>query len=187
MSTDRIATKITPLDIEAYFDLEDFMNFSKESRLDADTLKLLNELWEQWGAQARIMKLERGKQTWLAVWLPQEVEDAIDEAWARSPGEGYLLNSLAQYICMVAVQALVPQAADGGCAPSPKPGLEFRQAMLDCGLAQEQSGALLRRYAVVTYFPFKGGCEICGMQENCPKGSGREEFASVVLPGYERE
>ena len=45
---------------------------------------------------------------------------------------------------------------------------------------------LSRRYAVVTHYPFKGGCEICVLQSNCPKGQGQMEAASVVLPGYER-
>ena len=42
-----------------------------------------------------------------------------------------------------------------------------------------------RRYAVVTHYPFKGGCEICVLQSNCPKGQGQMEATSVVLPGYE--
>ena len=33
---------------------------------------------------------------------------------------------------------------------------------------------------------FKGGCEICHLQSNCPKGQGKSEAASVVLPGYEQ-
>ena len=38
----------------------------------------------------------------------------------------------------------------------------------------------------MTHYPFKGGCEICHLQSNCPKGQGKSEAASVVLPGYER-
>ena len=42
------------------------------------------------------------------------------------------------------------------------------------------------RFALVTHYPFKGGCEICHLQSNCPKGQGKSEAASVVLPGYEQ-
>ena len=51
----------------------------------------------------------------------------------------------------------------------------------------EDSSLLSRRYAVVTHYPFRGGCEICHMQSHCPKGQGQAESAGVLLPGYERE
>lgn len=179
-------TNISELDVEAYLDLEDFLNFSKESRLDSAALEQLNRLWVEWGSLARIHKLENGKQSWLAVWLPQEVEEAVDKAWAQSAGEGYLLNMLAQFICMTAVEALVPQAANGGCAPAPARSLEFREALAQEGLLEEGRDEIGRRYAVVTYYPFRGGCEICGMADMCPKSGAGDNFASVVLPGYEK-
>ena len=43
---------------------------------------------------------------------------------------------------------------------------------------------LNRRFAVVTFYPFRGGCEICHLQAHCPKGNG-ETGTSVLLPGYE--
>ena len=52
--------------------------------------------------------------------------------------------------------------------------------------SNDKDPILSRRYAVVTHYPFKGGCEICVLQSNCPKGQGQMEAASVVLPGYER-
>ena len=51
---------------------------------------------------------------------------------------------------------------------------------------KEGQPTLNRRFALVTHYPFKGGCEICHLQSNCPKGQGKSEAASVVLPGYEQ-
>ena len=51
--------------------------------------------------------------------------------------------------------------------------------------SNDKDPILSRRYAVVTHYPFKGGCEICVLQSNCPKGQGQMEATSVVLPGYE--
>ena len=41
---------------------------------------------------------------------------------------------------------------------------------------------LARRYAVVTHYPYRGGCEICTLQQQCPKSGGD---MTVTLPGYE--
>lgn len=178
--------KTTNLAIQPGFELEDFMNLSKETRIDSQTLALLTRQWEQWAALAKAVQITSGKKNWLAVWLPQEVEQAVDEAWQKSPSQGYLLNNLALYISMSIVQDLVPQAADGGCAPAPRPDADLRRGLTQFDIT-ETDGALKRRYAVVTYFPFKGGCEICALQESCPKGGNAgDSFASVLLPGYER-
>ena len=112
----------------------------------------------------------------------------MDETWAQSASEGFQLNALAQYLCMSAIQDVLPQVAAGGCAPSPKPSPGLRTALAGLGVPykDEDSSALGRRYAVLTYYPFKGGCEVCYMRPQCPKGQGRGENATVVLPGYER-
>lgn len=179
---------ITDIRTEPYFDLEDFMNVSKETRIEGPIMTALMESWQEWEQLLAVKKMEKGTNSWLAVWLPEKVEDEVDAAWRDTPSKGYLLNSLAQYMCMSAVQELLPQVAAGGCAPSPVPGASLRQALAQAGLDMHQgSGALNRRYAVLTNYPFKGGCEICSLRDSCPKGAGRgEEFASIVLPGHER-
>lgn len=179
---------ITAQEIRPGFDMEDFMNFSRETRLASETLENLIAQWENWQDSLKAARIEHGGNSWLVIWLPEEIEKAIDEAWEKSPGEGFLINSLAQYMCMAAVQEMLPQAADGGCAPAPKPNKELGCALASLGLVDIAKGDtnLLRRYAILTYYPFRGGCEICAMSENCPKAHGAENFTSVVLPGYER-
>lgn len=90
-------------------------------------------------------------------------------------------------MCMSAVQEVLPQVEDAGCAPAPRPTEALREALSGLGLEYcEDAPTLNRRFALVTHYPFKGGCEICHLQSNCPKGQGKSEAASVVLPGYER-
>lgn len=168
-----------------WFDLEDFMNFSKESRLDNATLEILEEYWEKWASLLRSVKISGGETSWLAVWLPGEVEQAIDEAWNALPSKGFMLNNLAQYLCITAVAQLVPQAAELGCAPTPAPHPALRQGLQALGLAGSD-GSLLGRYAVVTWHPFRGGCEKCALSQDCPKQRGTEAFSGIVLPGHER-
>ena len=73
-----------------------------------------------------------------------------------------------------------------GCAPSPRPTETLREALASLGIEyREMFGTLTRRYAVVTHYPFKGGCEICHLQAQCPKGQGQAEAPSILLPGHE--
>ena len=175
--------------LQPYFDMEGFMALSRESRLGGATLERLVKHWEEWLNLLSVREIQTGKISYLAVWLPEEVEKNIDTVWNKSPSEGFLVNNLAQFMCMSAIQELLPQVEDNGCAPSPRPTAALRTALEELGVPYKgpESSLLSRRYAVVTHFPFRGGCEICHMQTHCPKGQGQAESASVLLPGYERQ
>ena len=182
-------TSIAERQIQPYFDMEAFMNMSRETRLGGAVLERLVKLWGEWLPELKAYEVGTGKISYLAIWLPESVEQAVDEAWGKSPSDGFLINNLAQFLCMAAVQEFLPEVEDGGCAPSPRPTSALREALAGLGLPykSEESSLLSRRYAVVTPFPFRGGCEICHMQSHCPKGQGQTESASILLPGYERE
>lgn len=179
---------ITHPEASPAFDMEEFMNFARETRIASATLEKLVDIWENWQSRLQTARIQHDKNSWLAIWLPVEIEDAVDKAWENSPGEGYLINSLAQYMCMAAVGALLPQTIDGGCAPSPEPAAPLVEGLARLGLAQpgKRELSLNRRFAVLTHYPYRGGCEICALRENCPKAQSGESYASVVLPGYER-
>ena len=171
---------VTEHEIRPYFDMEGFMTLSQESRLGGATLERLCKLWEEWMPQLRVCEIKTAKISYLAVWLPESVERQVDAAWEKSPSDGWQDNNLAQYMCMSAVQEVLPQVEDAGCAPAPRPTEALREALSGLGLEyREDAPTLNRRFALVTHYPFKGGCD-------CPKGQGKSEAASVVLPGYER-
>lgn len=163
------------------FDLEDFMNFSHETRISSEALAGLTACWDKWKNSLKITPIGAGPQSAVAVWLPEHVEREIDAAWEKSPGEGFMLNNLAQYLCMTAVGAIVPQTSDLGCAPAPEMSPELEQAL--AGSPYGASGS--RRYGVLTWWPFRGGCEICALRQGCPRLSGSMDFMSATLPGYE--
>lgn len=176
--------KIENIEIYPLFDMEEFMNFSKETRLDADTLDNLANFWIKLEQNLNIMQISANKNKWLAVWLPEEIETAVDNVWKTSPSQGYLLNALAQYCCMTVIQELLPQVADGGCAPAPEQNGDLRNSLKKLNIVTED-GTLKRRYSIISYYPFKGGCEICALSAECPKNS--ESTSSVVIPGHERD
>ena len=175
-------------EMQPYFDLEAFMSMSKETRLGGAILERLVGLWGEWLPQLNVCEIAAGKISYLAVWLPEEVENFVDEAWGKSASDGFMINNLAQFMCMAAVQEALPQVEDAGCAPSPRPTETLREALASLGIEyREAFGTLTRRYAVVTHYPFKGGCEICHLQAQCPKGQGQAESPSILLPGHEAD
>lgn len=176
---------ISDLSVTPEFDLEDFMYFSKETRMDSAAVQNLAILWEKWSSLLKAVKIASDKNSWLCVWLPSSVEREIDQAWGEQPAKGFLMNSLAQYLCMGAVQELLPQTGQSGCSPTPRPDPALRESLQNLEVGNED-GTLKSRYAVVSYYPFKGGCEVCGISENCPKIAKGEDFHSIVLPGHEK-
>ena len=170
------------------FDLEGFMEMCHETRIGGATLETLATLWEEWDRKFRIAEINTGKISYLAVWLPQDVEERVDTLWGASASDGFLANTLAQYMCMTAVKDMIPEVEGSECAPSPRPTPALREALENLGVPYKgpESSLLSLRYAVVTHYPFRGGCEICHLQEMCPKGQGKGESAGFVLPGYER-
>ncbi len=173
--------------IQPYFDMEGFLVMSQETRLGGAVFERLVELWGKWLSQLKVREITTGKISYLAVWLPEEVELEVDEAWGKSASDGFMINNLAQFLCMSAVQMMLPQVEDAGCAPSPRPTEALRAVLSELGLEYRPGASVLsRRYAVVTHFPFRGGCEICHLQDQCPKGQGQAESSSILLPGHER-
>jgi len=174
------------LEIQPYFDLELIMSMSGETRLGGAVTERLMGLWEQWVPQAHAMRITTEPIEYLAVWLNENVEEDVDKAWDQSPSDAYLYNTLAQVLCMSTVYSILPEVQDAGCAPAPRVTDKLRAALDAEGLPYTPSGTLARRYAVVTHYPFKGGCEICSLEQACPRAQGGGG-SSVLLPGYERE
>ncbi len=125
---------VTEHEIRPYFDMEGFMTLSQESRLGGATLERLCKLWEEWMPQLKVCEIKTAKISYLAVWLPESVEQQVDAAWEKSPSDGWQDNNLAQYMCMAAVQEVLPQVEDAGCAPAPRPTEALREALSGLGL-----------------------------------------------------
>jgi hypothetical protein len=174
---------IQPLAAAPEFDLELLMNTCQETRISGDILDTLNDAWQRWLPLAHAGRIESDGESYLLVWLEKAVEDEVDDTWGRTPSEGLIVNALAQVMCMGLVHSLLPQVEEMGCAPAPAPTLALAEALEEAGAPYLRMGepGLARRYAVVTRYPYKGGCEMCALKERCPKNGGM----SITLPGHE--
>ncbi|MBQ9536395.1 MAG: hypothetical protein IJU79_01245 [Desulfovibrionaceae bacterium] len=181
--------ELTVVEDRPTFDLFAFMEMSHENRIGGATLERFEHLWEEWCSSLSAYLIDTGKIKYLVVWLPQSVEELVDKTWKATPSEGFLLNSLAQFLCMSFIQLVLPEVDESSCAPSPRPTPTLRACLEKLGVPYKSptSSLLSLQYAIVTHYPYRGGCEICHLQDHCPKGQGRAEDASVVLPGYEHK
>jgi hypothetical protein len=155
----------------------------------------LAALWEDWLPALRV-RLVRGstrpcpgRESYVALWLEQAVEKRVDDLWAVSPSASFTLDSLAQTMCRCALRELLPRAGESGCLPVPRLTPALGRALEAEGLrdpgAKEDGLFLKRRYALVTYYPFRGSCSVCALEKACPKipaeGS-RERIAPAPAP-----
>ncbi len=172
---------------EADFDLELLLAVSQESRIGGEVMDALANAWDCWLPHARARHIETQSGSFLLAWLDEAVEEDVDEKWEEAPSEAFMYNALAQVMCMGIVHALIPQVEEIGCAPAPKPTDALADALEAEGVPYALMGepGLARRFAVLTPYPFKGGCEICALRQGCPKAGG-DRGSSVTLPGFER-
>jgi hypothetical protein len=171
-------TVVETLKLVPCLDLELLLVNSESACLKGKLVEKLLEKWAAWlpCLQARRLLLE--DKAYLALWLDAAVEDEVDKVFASSPSEGFLLNSLAQTLCMTAVHDLLPRVAQTGCAPVPELTPALRAVLEGESLCKPCSPLELekrqwkpaRRYAVLTWFSFGAGCPDCSLGEDCGKG-----------------
>lgn len=151
--------------------LDLFLQTAEIHRLDGREAAECLALWEEWRAYLSCVTVTAGGRAFLAVWLDGQVDHAVDAAWGESPSRGFLLNALAQTLCMCAVRDRIPEIAATGCAPVPRPMPELAQALTAAGLPARVGNGLAfsLRYVVVTPFPFSGGCGTCILAPSCPR------------------
>lgn len=149
-------------------------------------------LWKRWHGQLRALRLApparaqhaaaQEGQGILCLWLDESVEHEVDGLWKNSPSRAYGAHLLALELCMDALRALLPEAASnalpqgrGHCAPLAVPDAGQAHELRKYGIlaarpeTEETPAALLRRYAVLTWMPFRGGCISCALRCGCPR------------------
>jgi hypothetical protein len=144
--------------------------------------KKLAAAWEDWLPALRV-RLIRGspcsgsrpcsdEEAYAALWLEQAVEERVDALWAFSPSESFVFDALAQTMCRCALRELLPGIGEADCVPAPRLAPALKEALEAEGLRAPGAGEaglfLKRRYALVTYYPFRGSCPVCALENDCP-------------------
>lgn len=166
--------------------LPDFLRENKIALPAAEEMRELSSCCRQWAEILSCLRLSlegslgNEEQGVLFIYLPENVELQVSEAWRRSPEQGYILHCLAQKLCRAALGEILPEVGASGCAPLPRLGREEEAALRLALVAHvdpnDGKGASLpaalpgmgRVYSLLTYYPYVGGCVRCALRENCP-------------------
>lgn len=165
---------ISPLQAKPEFDIMYFMEIAGESRIDQTIMNEFGPYWDKWAREnlkAYELTNTEGEGQFLLIFLDGEVDETIDAIWEDSPTHGLYFHSLAITMVMTATQGFVPELMDGQCAPLPRPGEGLLGVFEELGLTWNEEGSVNRKYAVLTPYPYNGGCEVCYLSESCPKST----------------
>lgn len=162
-----------PYEIEAiehtpYFDMETFMILTQVRRIDRETNETVQEYLEKWTDHLKVHGITVDGDKYLLVHMDKTVEDDVNGLWDGSPSKAYTANSLAQALCMAVIRDLIPEIEAAGCAPVPHPRPEIKEALAELDMQWEEDSTLSRQFAMLTPYPFQGGCSTCHIHADCP-------------------
>ncbi|QJB57329.1 hypothetical protein [Pseudodesulfovibrio sp. zrk46] len=169
---------INPLKPMPEFDIMYFMEIAGESRIPQDIMDDFQPFWDKWSREnlkAYELENSEGEGKFLLIFLDEDAEASIEGIWQDSPTHGLWFHALAITMVMSSAQGFVPELQDGNCAPLPRPGEGVQGAFAELGLTWNEEGTVNRKYAVLTPYPYTGGCEICYMSETCPKSTVKKQ------------
>lgn len=153
------------------FDLMYYLEVSGQTRVEQDMLAAMEAAWHGWGEHLKAYKLaqsaDHDASGQLMIFLDAPVEEEIEAKWQESPALGLALHNLAITYVMSAAASLVPELAEGACAPLPEPSADVRRAFKRLGIEWKGDGTINRQYAVFTPHPYSGGCERCFSKGTC--------------------
>lgn len=160
----------TAIPAQPEFDLFTYCELAGETRLEHDLLEELEPRFDGWQQHLKAYRLSTGGETdpgFLILWLDKPVEDEVEGIWQDSPSAGMAFHNLAIHMVMSAMQNLVPELAERGCAPLPKPTKDVLAAFKKLGLEWNKEGTVNRQFAVFTNMPALATCGTCILKAKC--------------------
>ena len=162
---------VEQLDPNPEFDLFLFLKVSGAAKVEQAQCDLCLEHWDTFKEYLKGYRFAApgSKRGVVLFFLEPAAEGLVEEAWARSPAEGFALHNLAVSMVMGAAAQFVPEVEAGFCAPLPTPDRDLRRRLERLGLVWNDAGSVSVQYAVMTHAPYAGGCAVCHLRASCPK------------------
>jgi hypothetical protein len=173
------------IEISFALNMDDFLADSGVTDIDTELRAALAAAGRRWQSSLQALRLnvkadENGGRSkglgktqgndLLLVRLNEEAEQEAGGDWEKAPYRSFLYHSLALALCMGLTRTLIPEIAAHGCAPVPKPNQALAAMLAAAGVPYLKPGgpALSRPFALLTPYPFQGGCKICFLHKDCP-------------------
>ena len=160
--------KLTKKNVLLTINLSFYLEMTGSAQLAPGEIGELTKYWQKWFPLLNVYTLGEPK-GYLLIFLDKKVEQEISAIWQASPSQGYRVDLIAKTMLMAAVKEFVPELAMLKCAPVPKVNKNIRKQVAASGLEVKQNGLLSHSYAVFTYYPYRGQCELCLFKDTCKK------------------
>jgi len=108
-----------------------------------------------------------GASRFCLVWFAKDKQTALDHLWSASPSSAFALHTAMLRQVMATLGRLIPQVRGHGCAPLPPTSPRLQLYLKRHGIHQAAGGQLDHAYAVLTHFPWQGGCSCCVLARTC--------------------
>lgn len=153
------------------FDLFLYLKVSGVAKVEQHLCDLCETHWDAFKEHLKGYRFAApgSKRGVVIFFLEPAAEGLVEEAWARSPSEGFALHNLAVSMVMGAAAEAVPEIEAGSCAPLPTPDRDLKRRLERLGLVWNDAGTVSVQYAVMTHVPYCGGCAVCHLRATCPK------------------
>lgn len=175
-SKTKASVTVEAISAQPEFNIFVYCELSGETRLEHDLLEELEPRFDNWSENyLKAYKItdpeapgaSKNGGGHIIIWLEEPVEDEIEGIWQDSPSAGMAFHNLAIHMVMSAVQNIVPELADRGCAPLPKPDKAVLAAFKKLGLEWSKEGTVNRQFAVFTNMPAIASCGTCILKAKC--------------------
>jgi hypothetical protein len=164
-------TKVEKLQANPDFDIFYYLEINQTKRMDQGMLEKLEKHWAEWRTKVNAYKLTpsfaKKDEGYLLVFLDEEVEQAVDAIAESGEQDPDSFHNLAITLVMSAAASIIPEIAEQGCAPLPKPAVEVQDKAEDLGFFWREDNSANRRYALFTHHPYVGGCGACSQSDSC--------------------
>lgn len=173
--------RITPLTREPDFDFATFLFLAQLDAIGPDEMRAVLTAWERWLPHLKVYQIGDRK-GFVLIYLEECVEEDVEKIWNTSAAEGFKHEAIAQTMIMGTLKSLMPDLGEKECAPVPEPTTLLRRTLEKIGVRMQESGALSRKYATITPYPHRFGCERCYLKDSCIKHMNLDFSAIMGAP-----
>ncbi len=169
-------------EVHPRFDLQSYMFLAQTQTLSPQRILAMTELWEKWYPLLNVYTFGE-KKGYLLVFLEHAIEPEMEELWKKSQEQAFLDEALAQTMIMSTLRLFIPELSTTKCAPLPEPNKTLKRSLSKLDITLTNRGTFGYKYATLTYYPGRSGCDKCFLRSSCPKKLGLGSQQTYTMPG----
>lgn len=158
-------------EVHPRFDLQSYMFLAQTQALSPQRILAMTAMWERWYPLLNAYTFG-DKKGYLLVYLDHAVELEMEERWKESQEQAFLDEALAQSMIMGTLRMFLPDLSTTKCAPLPEPNKVLKRSLAKINITLTNQGTFGYKYATLTHYPWRAGCDKCFLRSTCPKKLG---------------